>query len=444
MLLSMTADFVRELLDSDGGVIYFPNSGLFENGIKIDNVMFTIPGLNLEIYWYGFLIALGMVLAMIYAYRRVRKFGLEPDRFTDMVLAGFIGGIIGARAYYVVFSLDKYLTDEGTFDLWAALSIRDGGLAIYGGVIGALIFGLLVAKIRKVKIAPLLDLAGLGFLIGQCIGRWGNFFNQEAFGSKTSLPWGMVSKDILNELYFFYYPENVSVIANRALDMIAHPCFLYESLWCLVGFLALHFYSKHRKFDGEIFLLYIGWYGLGRFWIEGLRTDSLYLVNTETLKLKVSQLVAGTCVIFAAALLIYMYVTVKKKGYTFYYATDESKELLRLYDEKNLKSRRKRGKNADDEVEEHILAADAEGENVNESSGEETPSDVETESADAEGPSDTETESADAEDSSDTDDAEEENSGSEQKNAPDSSDSYAEEPKKAADSDEENDTKTDK
>lgn len=444
MLLSMTADFVRELLDSDGGVIYFPNSGLFENGIKIDNVMFTIPGLNLEIYWYGFLIALGMVLAMIYAYRRVRKFGLEPDRFTDTVLAGFIGGIIGARAYYVVFSLDKYLTDEGTFDLWAALSIRDGGLAIYGGVIGALIFGLLVAKIRKVKIAPLLDLAGLGFLIGQCIGRWGNFFNQEAFGSKTSLPWGMVSKDILNELYFFYYPENVSVIANRALDMIAHPCFLYESLWCLVGFLALHFYSKHRKFDGEIFLLYIGWYGLGRFWIEGLRTDSLYLVNTETLKLKVSQLVAGTCVIFAAALLIYMYVTVKKKGYTFYYATDESKELLRLYDEKNLKSRRKRGKNADDEVEEHILAADAEGENVNESSGEETPSDVETESADAEGPSDTETESTDAEDSSDTDDAEEENSGSEQKNAPDSSDSYAEEPKKAADSDEENDTKTDK
>ncbi len=431
MLLSMTADFVRELLDSDGGVIYFPNSGLFENGIKIDNVMFTIPGLNLEIYWYGFLIALGMVLAMIYAYRRVRKFGLEPDRFTDTVLAGFIGGIIGARAYYVVFSLDKYLTDEGTFDLWAALSIRDGGLAIYGGVIGALIFGLLVAKIRKVKIAPLLDLAGLGFLIGQCIGRWGNFFNQEAFGSKTSLPWGMVSKDILNELYFFYYPENVSVIANRALDMIAHPCFLYESLWCLVGFLALHFYSKHRKFDGEIFLLYIGWYGLGRFWIEGLRTDSLYLVNTETLKLKVSQLVAGTCVIFAAALLIYMYVTVKKKGYTFYYATDESKELLRLYDEKNLKSRRKRGKNADDEVEEHILAADAEGENVNESSGEETPSDAETESADAE-------------DSSDTEDAEEENSGSEQKNAPDSSDSYAEEPKKAADSDEENDTKTDK
>lgn len=444
MLLSMTADFVRELLDSDGGVIYFPNSGLFENGIKIDNVMFTIPGLNLEIYWYGFLIALGMVLAMIYAYRRVRKFGLEPDRFTDTVLAGFIGGIIGARAYYVVFSLDKYLTDEGTFDLWAALSIRDGGLAIYGGVIGALIFGLLVAKIRKVKIAPLLDLAGLGFLIGQCIGRWGNFFNQEAFGSKTSLPWGMVSKDILNELYFFYYPENVSVIANRALDMIAHPCFLYESLWCLVGFLALHFYSKHRKFDGEIFLLYIGWYGLGRFWIEGLRTDSLYLVNTETLKLKVSQLVAGTCVIFAAALLIYMYVTVKKKGYTFYYATDESKELLRLYDEKNLKSRRKRGKNADDEVEEHILAADAEGENVNESSGEETPSDAETESADAEGSSNAEAESADAEDSSDTEDAEEKNSISEQKNAPDSSDSDAEEPKKAADSDEENDTKTDK
>ncbi len=360
MLLAMTADFVRELLDSEGGVIYFPNSSLFPDGIKIDNVMVTIPGLNLEIYWYGFLIALGMVLAMIYAYRRVRKFGLEPDRFTDTVLAGFVGGIIGARAYYVIFSLDNYLTDEGTFDLMAALSIRDGGLAIYGGVIGAVLFGVIMAKIRKVRLAPLLDLAGMGFLIGQCIGRWGNFFNQEAFGSKTSLPWGMTSKSILTELYHFYYPDNVSIVANRALDLTAHPCFLYESLWCLIGFLIIHFYSKHRKFDGELFLMYIGWYGLGRFWIEALRTDSLYLINTATLKLKVSQLVAGTCVIFAAAVLIYMYATMKKKGgYVLYRDTEESRELLRLYDEKVLKSKRRHGKHADDEVDEHILADDA-------------------------------------------------------------------------------------
>ena len=360
MLLAMTQDFVRGIIDGEGGRIYFPNSGLFKDGIKIDNVMFTIPGINLEIYWYGFLIALGMVLAMIYAYKNMRKFGLEPDRVTDTILAGFIGGIIGARAYYVIFSLDRYLTDEGTFDLKAALAVRDGGLAIYGGIIGALLFGVIMAKIRKVKLPPMLDLVGMGFLIGQCLGRWGNFFNQEAFGAKTTLPWGMTSQKIINDLYAFYYPENVSIVTNRATEMIAHPCFLYESLWCLVGFLALHFYKKHRKFDGELFLLYIGWYGLGRFWIEGLRTDSLYLIYTDALKLKVSQIVAGACVIFALVLLIYMYVTIRKKGYTFYRDTDESKVLLRIYDEKLLASKRKSGKHADDKLDVHILAPESE------------------------------------------------------------------------------------
>ena len=358
MLMAMTTDLVRQILDGEDGVLYFPNSGLFENGLKIDNVMVTIPGTTFEIYWYGFLIALGMALAMIYAFTRVKKFGLEPDRFTDTVLAGFIGGIIGARAYYVIFSLDKYMTDDGTFDIVEALSIRDGGLAIYGGVIGALLFGLVVAKIRKVKIGTLLDLAGMGFLIGQCLGRWGNFFNEEAYGSMTTLPWGMTSKKIINELYFFYYPENVTIVTNRARDMIAHPCFLYESLWCLVGFIALHFYSKHRKFDGELFLLYIGWYGLGRFWIEGLRTDSLYLINNETMQLKISQLVAGTCVIFALMILVYMYITVKKRGKLLYCDSEESKEILRVYEQKILDSKRKSGKHANDEVDEHILAED--------------------------------------------------------------------------------------
>ncbi len=383
MLLAMTQDFVRGILDSDGGVIYFPNSGLFPNGIKIDNVMFTIPGINLEIYWYGFLIALGMVLAMIYAFKNLRRFGLEPDRVTDTILAGFIGGIIGARAYYVIFSLDRYLTDDGTFDLMEALNIRDGGLAIYGGVIGALLFGVIMAKIRNVKLAPMLDITGMGFLIGQCIGRWGNFFNQEAFGSKTVLPWGMTSQKIINDLYEFYYPDNVSIVTNRATVMIAHPCFLYESLWCLAGFLALHFYKKHRKFDGELFLMYIGWYGLGRFWIEGLRTDSLYLINTDTLKLKVSQLVAGTCVIFALVILIYMYTSIRKKGSILYRDTDESKELLRLYDEKLLASKRKRGKHADDALDEHILAP--EGEEVEKSEQQSAKSPSNEEQADEKG-----------------------------------------------------------
>lgn len=356
----MTVDFIRELLETED-VIYFPYCDwLFPNGLKINNVIFSIPWFNdttLDIYWYGFLIALGMLLAVIYASRRMRKFGLDSDRAIDVVLAGLVGAIIGARAYYVIFRLSAYLTDEGGLDIGAVLRIRDGGLAVYGGVIGALIFGGVTAMIRKVKITPMLDLMGLGLLIGQCIGRWGNFFNQEAFGTKTSLPWAMISNKILsgpNGLYFYYYPENVSVITNRATDMAAHPCFLYESLWCLIGFLVLHFYSKKfRKFDGEIFLLYIGWYGAGRFWIEALRTDSLFIPGTP---LKVSQLVAGTCVIFSIVLLTVKYILIKKNGNTFYYETEESKELLRLKDEKLQASRNRRGKNADAAVSEHILA----------------------------------------------------------------------------------------
>lgn len=358
MLAAMTQDFVREILEGDGSRLYFPNSKLFPDGLKIDRVFFTIPGIDLEVYWYGFLIALGMVLAMVYAFKKCRKFGVDPDRLTDTVLAGLIGGVIGARAYYVIFSLDRYMTDEGTFDIIEALKIRDGGLAIYGGVIGGLLFGVLMAKIRKVKIPCALDLAGMGFLIGQCLGRWGNFFNQEAFGVKTTLPWGMTSQRIINELYAYYYPTNVSIVTNRATELIAHPCFLYESLWCLAGFLLLHFYSKHRKFDGELFLMYIGWYGLGRFWIEALRTDSLFLINNDTMQLKVSQLVAGTCVIFALIMLVYMHMTVKKRGVHLYCDTEESKELLRQYDEKVLTSKRRNGKNVNDKLDEHILAED--------------------------------------------------------------------------------------
>lgn len=348
----MTVDFVKEVMDSEN-VIYFPFCDwLFPNGLKINNVLFTIPwfnGTSIEVYWYGFLIAFGMLLAVIYASTRVRKFGLEPDRVLDVILAGLVGGIIGARAYYVIFKLNElYLTDEGGLDIAKVLNVRDGGLAVYGGVIGALIFGGIAAMIRRVKIAPMLDLTGLGLLIGQCLGRWGNFFNQEAFGGKTTLPWGMTSNTILNRLYFFYNPDDNVVVTNQARSMVAHPCFLYESLWCLAGFLFLHFYSKkHRKFDGEIFLLYIGWYGAGRFWIEALRTDSLYIPGTP---FKVSQLVAGTCVIFSVVLLIINYMNVKKNGYTFYYETEESRELMK-------KSKVKYEKVDDDaELTEHILA----------------------------------------------------------------------------------------
>ena len=371
----MTNDMVRQILDSED-ILYFPYcSWLFPNGLKINNVLFSIPWFNetsIDVYWYGFLIALGMLLAVIYASSRTRKFGLDSDRTIDVILAGLVGAIVGARLYYVIFNIPRYLTDEGHISIREILSIRDGGLAIYGGVIGALVFGGIAAMIRKVKLLPMLDLMGLGLLIGQSIGRWGNFFNQECYGAKTSLPWGMTSNSILNGLYFLEYPDNVTVITNRARDMVAHPCFLYESLWCIVGFLVLHFYSKKfRKFDGEIFLLYIGWYGAGRFWIEGLRTDSLYIPGTD---LKVSQLVAGTCVIFSIVILIAKYISIKKNGNVFYYETEESKELLRQRDERLQGQRNRRGKNADAETDVHILAED-EPEGVSADSAEEAPAD---------------------------------------------------------------------
>lgn len=376
----MTQEFVREILETND-VIYFPFCDwLFPNGLKINNVFFSIPWFNetsIEVYWYGFLIALGMLLAVIYASRRTRKFGLDGDRVMDVILSGLVGGIIGARAYYVIFSLSHYITDEGGLDIKAVLSVRDGGLAVYGGVIGALIFGGIVAKIRKVKLAPMLDLMGLGLLIGQCLGRWGNFFNQECFGGATKLPWGMTSNSIMNDLYFTYYPENTSIITNRAAELpaVAHPCFLYESLWCLVGFLVLHFYSKKfRKFDGEIFLMYIGWYGAGRFWIEALRTDSLFIPGTP---FKVSQLVAGTCVLFSIILLTVNYIGVKNNGYTFYYETDESKELLAESDRRN----KKVDHNA--ELSEHILADGVDDTNEDTEEAAEDTADVSAEEAPA-------------------------------------------------------------
>lgn len=314
--LSDTAE-TREMLKANPDKVYFPNFGsgsnILKEGIAIDRVAFTIPGTSISIYWYGLLIALGILLAMIYGFKKMKSVGIDPDRATDAVIGGIIGAIVGARLYYIIFNTEGMkLTDF--------FKIRDGGLAIYGGIIGAILVGGLIAKLRKLKLIALLDIVAPCFLIGQCIGRWGNFFNQEAFGTNTDAPWGMMSWTTAN------------FIANHDLiDMdqfsAVHPCFLYESIWCLIGFIGLHLYFKHRKFDGEIFLLYSGWYGLGRFFIEGLRTDSLYIGQ-----IRVSQLVAGTCVIASIVLIIvFRNVVSRSDSYKFFYETELSKAQLAEY-----------------------------------------------------------------------------------------------------------------
>ncbi len=331
MLAMAVSETKQSEITANPDKVYFPFLGgdnIFTNGFKLDNVMFKIPGTDFVIYWYGFLIALGILIAMIYGFRRMRSFGINPDSATDSVIGGLIGAIIGARLYYVIFSLNDYLTESGSIDWRAIISVRDGGLAIYGGLIGAILVGGLIAKIKKLKLITLLDVVAPCFLIGQAIGRWGNFFNQEAFGSNTTLPWGMMSSKTVS-----YLAEVQTDLADKAgvvVDQYApvHPCFLYESLWCVLGFVILHLYAKHRKFDGEIFLMYIGWYGLGRFFIEMLRTDSLYLAN-----IKVSELVAGTCVLVSLVLIIVFRSMVNRNGdYKLYADTDISKAQLAEYD----------------------------------------------------------------------------------------------------------------
>ncbi len=312
---------VWDKLNDNPNRVYFPNFGdgdnVLKSGIDIDRVMFTIPGTNFKIYWYGFLIAVGIVLALIYGFKKMKKAGIDPDRATDAVIGGFFGAIIGARLYYVIFSDSTPITKFFDF--------RDGGLAIYGGVIGAILVGGYITKLKKLRLMTMLDVAAPCFFIGQAIGRWGNFFNQECFGTNTDKPWGMISLTTAN-----YVSKNIT---DGSVDptLPIHPCFLYESLWCLAGFILLHLYFKHRKFDGEIFLCYTGWYGLGRFFIEGLRTDSLYIGSVRA-----SQLLAGLCFVASVAAIIAIRVRIHKfKDYVFFKDTELSREMILQYDNLN-------------------------------------------------------------------------------------------------------------
>ena len=256
------------------GTISFPGVGLSFNPSR---VAFSIG--SKPIYWYGIIIAAGFLLAVYYAMRRADQFGLTQDNIIDMLICAVPLAIIGARAYYCLFSWNLYKDDP-----IRVLYIWEGGLAIYGGVIGAVIGLFLYTKVKKVKTSALLDIGGLGLLIGQSIGRWGNFMNREAFGAQTESFLRMGLTD-----------------ANGA-TIYVHPTFLYESVWNAIGLLLLHFYSKRRKFDGQIFLMYLGWYGLGRMFIEGLRTDSLYVGASN---LRVSQLLAGICFLAVVIFLVY-------------------------------------------------------------------------------------------------------------------------------------------
>lgn len=271
----------------------FPGLGL---DFEINRIAFQIG--NIPVYWYGLIIASGLMLAVLYAYLTAKRYNVDINKLINCVLVGIVTGIIGARLYFCIFQWEYY--SQHPIEI---LYINNGGLAIYGGIIGALLGGLTVAKIQKMKFLPVLDITMMGFLLGQGIGRWGNFMNQEAFGSPTNLPWGMVS-------------ENTGGIA-------VHPCFLYESLWCLLGFVLLHFYGKYKqKYAGQIFYLYLVWYGFERTIVEGLRTDSLYLpFQLFGMDIRVSQLLSLVIFITGIILLI-----INRKKEDSFYADYRRKE----------------------------------------------------------------------------------------------------------------------
>ncbi|NSW90724.1 MAG: prolipoprotein diacylglyceryl transferase [Firmicutes bacterium] len=287
-------------------IIEFP--GLWGLRIPVSREAFYIFGK--PIYWYGIIIAFGFLLAVLLAIKHSSKYGIEPDNIIDLVLYLTPAGIIGARLYYVAFSWDEF---KGNFlDI---INIRKGGLAIYGGIIAGLIVAFIFAKVKKINILKLFDF-GIPYLpMAQAIGRWGNFVNQEAYGVNTSLPWGMTSDSIRNELTI-----NAQKLAQMGIyvdpSKPVHPTFLYESLWDLGVFLILIWYRKHKKINGEVFFLYMILYGIGRAWIEGLRTDSLMMGNQ-----RISQVLS---LVFAITFAVVLFIRRKKTALT---GEDEVVEL---------------------------------------------------------------------------------------------------------------------
>jgi len=253
---------------------------LFGEGFVI-NPPDSINVFGFSLYIYALFITAGFLLAGLYMYKRRNAFNLTQDNVLDMIILAVPCGIVGARIYYALFNLSDYVGPGNWLNIFR---VRQGGLAVYGGVIGGAIAFYIYSRVKKIPIGKLLDAAGFGLLIGQALGRWGNFFNREAFGTITALPWKM---GLMGYTGFVY----------------VHPTFLYESLWNIVGLVIMHILSKKEKvkYHGQLFLMYVTWYGFGRYMIEGLRTDSLYIGGTD---LRISKLLAALSFSVAVLLLI--------------------------------------------------------------------------------------------------------------------------------------------
>lgn len=301
---------------TDYTAVEFPKLG-WKFDVYANLVEFTIPGWDIDvtIRFYGVIIAFGFILAVLFGGRMAYKWKMDLNKMIDVLLYGTVAGIIGARLYYVIFEWNSYKND-----LLSVFKIWEGGLAIYGGIIGGILAAYFVCKKNGLNFLKLLDLFGMSVLIGQGIGRWGNFTNQEAFGTNTELPWGMWSEKVAD-----YINVNYATLSANGIDMDSgspvHPTFLYESIWCLLGFLILYIVCKRfRKFDGQLILGYGVIYGLERTVVEGLRTDSLYIANTN---IRVSQILSLIIAVLCLAITIAKFVQIHRRNV---YKVNEYKE----------------------------------------------------------------------------------------------------------------------
>ncbi|MBQ8086207.1 MAG: prolipoprotein diacylglyceryl transferase [Lachnospiraceae bacterium] len=289
--------------------IRFPNLGIVLSNVK-DGFMIG----NFEIRFYGIIIALGFIMAYFMIASEAKRTNQDTELYLDFMLWLVVPAILGARIYYVLFSLDDYIKEGQSLGqtIKGMLNIRGGGLAIYGGVIAGIITIIIFSKVRKVKTMLMFDTISMGVLVGQIIGRWGNFFNREAFGAYTDSLFAMaIPADWFGGKNYLVNKVNSGIITQEMIDNVTlfdgkeflqmHPTFLYESVWNLILLIVIFSYRRHKRFDGEMFGLYIWGYGLGRVWIEGLRTDSLMLPFAN---FKVSQLLAALCVVGASIYII--------------------------------------------------------------------------------------------------------------------------------------------
>lgn len=298
-----------------------------------------------QVRWYGAIIAFGFILAVLLGGRIAHMWKVNLDKMIDVLLFGTIGGIIGARAYYVAFEWDYY-----SQHLSEIYKIWEGGLAIYGGIIGGILAAFIVCRVEKINFYNLLDMGGISLLVGQGIGRWGNYANQEAFGGFTYKNFGMMSDTVASyiqkpEIAVQYGLENVSDIPVYIAEnnLYVHPTFFYESVWCLLGVGVLYYImKKHRKFSGEMFLIYGLWYGVERAVVEGLRSDSLYIGNTG---LRVSQLLSVAIALVCAVVLVVLLSKYTKKPCevegTDYIAVSSDKEYNRITKALDKRAKRK-------------------------------------------------------------------------------------------------------